>query len=65
MLGDTAVAVYPDDRRYIHPIGKELLHPVVQRKLPVIADGVLVGPSLGTGAAEITLAHDLNDFSSG
>lgn len=65
MLDDTAVAVYPDDRQYIHLIGKELSHPVVQHKLLVIVDGILVDPSFGAGAAKVTLAHGLCGFSFG
>lgn len=65
MLGDTAVAVHPDDQRYKHLIGKELSHPFVRRKLPVIADGVLVDMSFGTGVVKITPAHDPNDFACG
>lgn len=65
MLGDTAVAVHPDDKRYKHLIGTELSHPFVQRKLPVIADSVLVDMSFGTGVVKITPAHDPNDFACG
>lgn len=65
MLGDTAVAVHPDDDRYKHLIGKELIHPFVGRKLPIIADGELVDMAFGTGAVKITPAHDPNDFACG
>lgn len=61
MLGDTAVAVHPDDRRYQHFIGKTIILPLVERKIPVIADAI-VNPSFGTGAVKITPAHDPNDF---
>lgn len=65
MLGDTAVAVHPDDPRYKHLIGKQLSHPFVDRKLPIIADGELVDMSFGTGAVKVTPAHDPNDFACG
>jgi valyl-tRNA synthetase len=63
MLGDTAVAVHPDDKRYQHLIGKELVHPFIStRSLKVIADAELVDMNFGTGAVKITPAHDPNDF---
>ena len=63
MLGDTAVAVHPDDPRYKHLIGKELEHPFIPtRALKVIADADLVDMSFGTGAVKVTPAHDPNDF---
>ncbi len=63
MLGDVAVAVHPEDKRYQHLIGKELVHPFhPDRKVIVIADGELVDPAFGTGAVKITPAHDPNDF---
>lgn len=66
MLGDVAVAVHPDDERYKDLIGKELVHPFHQdRKLVVIADGILVDPTFGTGAVKITPAHDQNDYQCG
>ena len=61
MLGDTAVAVNPDDDRYKDMIGKELLLPLVNRRIPVIADDH-VDPEFGTGAVKVTPAHDFNDF---
>jgi valyl-tRNA synthetase len=64
MLGDTAVAVNPDDERYKAFIGKRLLLPVANREIPVIADGY-VDPAFGTGAVKITPAHDPNDFEVG
>ncbi len=64
MLGDTAVAVNPDDERYEKYIGKRLLLPVANREIPVIADGY-VDPAFGTGAVKITPAHDPNDFEVG
>jgi valyl-tRNA synthetase len=65
MLGDTAVAVHPDDARYTHLHGKFLIHPFVERKIPVICDGILVDPKFGTGAVKVTPAHDFNDFATG
>jgi len=65
MLGDTAVAVHPDDDRYKHVVGKFLVHPINGRKIPVIADAELVDPEFGTGAVKITPAHDPNDFATG
>jgi valyl-tRNA synthetase len=62
MLGDTAVAVHPDDPRYKHLIGKNVLLPLVQREVPIIADEQLVDPKLGTGAVKVTPAHDPNDY---
>jgi valyl-tRNA synthetase len=65
MLGDTAVAVHPDDPRYTHLHGKSLVHPFVDRKIPVITDAILVDPKFGTGAVKVTPAHDFNDFATG
>ncbi len=64
MLGDTAVAVHPDDPRYRNFIGKKLRLPIVEREIPVIAD-TFVDQSFGTGALKITPAHDFNDFEIG
>jgi len=64
MLGDTAVAVHPDDERYQHLIGKKLLLPLVNREIPVIADAY-VDREFGTGVVKITPAHDPNDFEVG
>jgi len=61
MLGDGAVAVHPDDPRYAHMIGKEVLLPLANRLIPIIADE-LVDPEFGTGAVKVTGAHDPNDF---
>ena len=61
MLGDGAVAVHPDDPRYKHMIGTEVLLPLVDRMIPIIADE-LVDPDFGTGAVKVTAAHDPNDF---
>jgi valyl-tRNA synthetase len=65
MLGDTAVAVHPDDPRYQHLHGKKLKHPFVAREIPVITDPVLVDMTFGTGAVKVTPAHDFNDFATG
>lgn len=65
MLGDTAVAVHPDDARYKHLIGKTVQHPFCKRELPIIADPVLVQMGVGTGAVKITPSHDPNDFECG
>lgn len=62
MLGDTAVAVHPNDPRYAHLHGKFLKHPFCDRKIPVICDDVLVDMSFGTGAVKVTPAHDPNDY---
>ncbi|MEZ4319199.1 MAG: valine--tRNA ligase [Myxococcota bacterium] len=65
MLGDTAVAVHPDDPRYRHLIGKTLKHPFVDREIPIIGDAILVDPEFGTGCVKVTPAHDPNDFEVG
>jgi valyl-tRNA synthetase len=65
MLGDTAVAVHPDDPRYKHLHGKMLVHPFVDRRVPIITDAILVDPKFGTGAVKVTPAHDPNDFATG
>ncbi|MBU0553464.1 valine--tRNA ligase [Myxococcota bacterium] len=65
MLGDTAVAVHPDDPRYQHLIGKEIMLPLANRRVPIIADGILVDMAFGTGAVKVTPAHDFNDFETG
>jgi valyl-tRNA synthetase len=64
MLGDTAVAVHPDDERYRHLIGKKVLLPLMNREIPVIADAY-VDREFGTGCLKITPAHDPNDFEVG
>lgn len=61
MLGDGAVAVNPNDDRYKHMIGTEVMLPYVNRMIPIIADE-LVDPEFGTGAVKVTAAHDPNDF---
>jgi valyl-tRNA synthetase len=65
MLGDTAVAVHPDDPRYKDLHGKFVVHPFVGRRIPIITDAVLVDPKFGTGAVKVTPAHDFNDFATG
>uniref|UniRef100_A0A7N2N037 valine--tRNA ligase n=1 Tax=Quercus lobata TaxID=97700 RepID=A0A7N2N037_QUELO len=62
MLGDTAIAIHPDDPRYNHLHGKFAIHPSNGRKLPIVCDATLVDPKFGTGAVKVTPAHDLNDF---
>jgi valyl-tRNA synthetase len=64
MLGDTAVAVHPDDERYQDYIGKTIMLPLMNREIPIIADEY-VDPEFGTGAVKITPAHDPNDFEVG
>ena len=64
MLGDTAIAVHPDDERYRHLVGTSLPHPFVDRKLVIVADEH-VDPEFGTGAVKVTPAHDPNDFEIG
>jgi valyl-tRNA synthetase len=64
MLGDTAVAVHPDDERYKHLVGKSVILPLMNREIPIIADSY-VDREFGTGAVKITPAHDPNDFEVG
>ena len=64
MLGDTAVAVHPDDERYQHVIGKTALLPLCDREIPIIADAY-VDREFGTGALKVTPAHDPNDYEIG
>ncbi|MFF8963927.1 valine--tRNA ligase [Streptomyces globisporus] len=64
MLGDTAVAVHPDDERYRHLVGKQIKLPLTDRTIPVVADHH-VDPEFGTGAVKVTPAHDPNDFEIG
>jgi valyl-tRNA synthetase len=61
MLGDTAVAVHPDDDRYRHLVGREVELPLTGRRIPIVADPH-VDPEFGTGAVKVTPAHDPNDF---
>jgi len=64
MLGDTAVAVHPDDERYKQLVGKHVILPLVGRKIPIVADEYS-DPEKGSGAVKITPAHDFNDFEVG
>ncbi|MFD6227780.1 valine--tRNA ligase [Streptomyces sp. NPDC060232] len=64
MLGDTAVAVHPDDERYKHLVGKLVKLPLTDRSIPVVAD-THVDPEFGTGCVKVTPAHDPNDFAIG
>ncbi|KAF9617189.1 hypothetical protein IFM89_035071 [Coptis chinensis] len=65
MLGDTAIAIHPEDRKYTHLHGKFAIHPFNGRKLQIICDDILVDKEFGTGAVKITPAHDPNDFEVG
>jgi len=64
MMGDTGVAVHPEDKRYRELIGKRVILPLMKREIPVIADEA-VDPQFGTGAVKVTPAHDPNDFEMG
>jgi valyl-tRNA synthetase len=64
MLGDTAVAVHPDDERYAHLVGTTVELPLTGRRIPIVADAH-VDPAFGTGAVKVTPAHDPNDFEIG
>src|SRR3954469_19580738 len=64
MLGDTAVAVHPDDERYKHLVGTEVELPLTGRRIPIVADAH-VDPAFGSGAVKVTPAHDPNDFEIG
>jgi valyl-tRNA synthetase len=64
MLGDTAVAVNPDDERYTHLVGKHVILPLVGRRVPIVADEYS-DPEKGSGAVKVTPAHDFNDFEVG
>ena len=65
MLGDTGVAVHPEDPRYNRLIGKSVALPLTQRRIPIVGDPILVDREFGTGAVKITPAHDFNDFEAG
>ena len=64
MLGDTGIAVHPDDPRYAHLVGREAILPLVGRRLPIVAD-TYADPAKGTGAVKMTPAHDFNDWAVG
>ncbi len=65
MLGDTGVAVHPEDPRYKHLIGKHVVLPLTGRRVPIVGDDILVDMEFGTGAVKVTPAHDFNDFETG
>src|ERR1051325_6155960 len=65
MLGDTALAVHPDDERYKDLIGGQAILPIANRRIPIIADAILVDPEFGTGVVKVTPAHDKNDYEAG
>ncbi|KAI7833353.1 tRNA synthetases class I-domain-containing protein [Kickxella alabastrina] len=65
MLGDSAIAVHPEDPRYTHLHGKFVVHPFLDRRIPIIADPVSVDMAFGTGAVKITPAHDNKDYEMG
>ncbi|KAI5477054.1 valyl-tRNA synthetase [Pseudohyphozyma bogoriensis] len=65
MLGDTAIAVHPDDERYKHLHGKFAIHPFLERRIPIITDSEAVEMEFGTGAVKMTPAHDPNDYEVG
>ncbi len=65
MLGDTAVAVHPEDPRYRHFIGRRIRLPLTTRTIPIVGDSILVDREFGTGAVKITPAHDFNDYEAG
>ena len=64
MLGDTAVAVHPDDERYSHLVGRTCILPIMNKEIPIIADD-FVEMEFGTGCVKITPAHDMNDYQAG
>jgi valyl-tRNA synthetase len=64
MLGDTGVAVHPDDERYTHLVGQHVILPLVGRRIPIVADEY-ADPAKGSGAVKVTPAHDFNDFEIG
>jgi valyl-tRNA synthetase len=65
MLGDTAVAVHPDDPRYQDLLGKSVILPLLDREIPIVGDAILADPTKGTGAVKVTPAHDFNDYACG
>jgi valyl-tRNA synthetase len=65
MLGDTGVAVHPEDERYRHLIGKQAILPIVNRAIPIVGDPILVDREFGTGVVKVTPAHDKNDYEAG
>src|SRR5471030_2309731 len=65
MLGDTGVAVHPDDDRYRSLIGKFVILPIANSRIPIVGDAILVDPEFGTGVVKVTPAHDKNDYEAG
>jgi len=65
IFGDTGIAVYPNDTKYLHLHGKYVQHPFLNRKIKIVPDAVLVDPSFGTGAVKVTPAHNVDDFECG
>ncbi|MEO8382943.1 MAG: valine--tRNA ligase [Acidobacteriota bacterium] len=65
MLGDTGVAVHPDDERYKDLIGRNAILPIANRPIPIVADAILVDPEFGTGVVKVTPSHDKNDYETG
>ncbi len=65
MLGDTGLAVHPDDERYKDLIGRHAILPIMNRRIPIVADSILVDPEFGTGVVKVTPAHDKNDYEAG
>jgi len=65
MLGDTAVAIHPEDERYLGLAGQLVVLPLTGREIPIIADAELVDPKFGTGVVKVTPAHDFNDYQTG
>jgi valyl-tRNA synthetase len=65
MLGDTGVAVHPEDERYQDLIGKNAILPIVNRAIPIVGDPILVDREFGTGVVKVTPAHDKNDYEAG
>ncbi|MCP3169322.1 valine--tRNA ligase [Myxococcus qinghaiensis] len=65
MLGDTAVAIHPEDERYLGLAGQLVVLPLTGREIPIVADAELVDPKFGTGVVKVTPAHDFNDYQTG
>ncbi|HEV7766951.1 MAG TPA: valine--tRNA ligase [Thermoanaerobaculia bacterium] len=65
MLGDTGVAVHPEDERYADLIGKNAILPIMNRPIPIVGDAILVDREFGTGVVKVTPAHDKNDYEAG
>jgi valyl-tRNA synthetase len=65
MLGDTGVAVHPEDERYRDVIGRNATLPIANRQIPIVGDAILVDPTFGTGVVKVTPSHDKNDYDAG